>query len=95
MKENTLKQRSIGHETEEVITFIRLHLYNRGVCCGAQAIQSSLKELNTRPLPSVRTIGRILNHHGLTHGRTGIYSEDHLGETDGESYVPCNHLLST
>ena len=94
MKENTLKQRGIGHETEEVVTFIRLHLYNRGVCCGAQAIQSSLEELNMRPLPSVRTIGRILARHGLTHGRTGLYPEDHLSAADAEGYIPCNHLLS-
>jgi hypothetical protein len=88
MKENTQKQRGISHETEEVVTFIRLHLYNRGVCCGAQAIQSSLEELNMRPLPSVRTIGRILARHGLTHGRTGIYPEDYLSEADAEGYIP-------
>jgi hypothetical protein len=44
---------------EDVVTFIRLHLYNRGVPCGARVIQHHLQELNIKPLPSVRTIGRI------------------------------------
>jgi hypothetical protein len=95
MQETMQKQRGIAYETEEVVTFIRLHLYNRGVCCGAQAIHSSLEELNMRPLPSVSTIGRILVRHGLTHGRTGIYPEDHLGEADAAGYIPGNQLLST
>jgi hypothetical protein len=95
MQETMQKQRGIAYETEEVVAFIRLHLYNRGVCCGAQAIRSSLEELNMRPLPSVRTIGRILARHGLTHGRTGIYPEDRLDAADAEAYIICNHLLCT
>ena len=93
MKENRQKQRGVDYKTEKVVRFIRLHLYNRGVCCGAQAIQHSLEELNIRPLPSVRTIGRILARHGLTYGRTGIYPEDYLSETDAEGYIQCNNLL--
>jgi hypothetical protein len=72
---------------EDVVTFIRLHLYNRGVPCGAQVIQREIQELNIKPLPSVRTIGRILSRHGLTNGRTGIYPEDFICETEGQDHT--------
>jgi hypothetical protein len=76
VKDNKEKQGRTKHEVEEIVEFIRLHLYNRGVACGAQAIQQHMEELNIKPMPSVRTIGRILARYGLTHGRTGIYPED-------------------
>ena len=76
MEDNKEKQGRTKHEVEEIVEFIRLHLYNRGVPCGAQVIQQHMVELNIKPMPSVRTIGRILARHGLTHGRTGIYPED-------------------
>ena len=90
-KENKMEQRE-HKETdkkylEDLVTFIRLHLYNRGVPCGAQVIQRHLQELNIKPLPSVRTIGRILSRHGLTHGRTGIYPEDFICETEDQDYI--------
>ena len=62
--------------TQEVVKLIRLSLYNRGVSCGAQVIRQHMQDLGEKPIPSVRTIGRILSHHGLTHGRTGLYPED-------------------
>lgn len=52
---------------------VRLDLYNKGVFCGAQAIRWELDDLGIRPLPSLRTINRILNRHELTHRRTGRY----------------------
>lgn len=52
---------------------VRLDLYNKGVFCGAQAIRWELDDLEIRPLPSLRTINRILNRHELTHRRTGRY----------------------
>jgi len=60
-------------ETEEIVKLVRLNLYNRGLLFGAQAIRRELNELDVRPLPSLRTINRILSRHGLTHGRTGHY----------------------
>ncbi len=64
-------------EIEQIVVMQRLGLYNRGQSCGAKAIRESLDEhLDVRPLPSERTIGRILDRQGLTHGRTGWYEED-------------------
>jgi len=80
MEDKKGKQGRTKHEVEEIVEFIRLHLYNRGVPCGVQAIQQHMVELNIKPMPSVRKIGRILTRHGLTHGRTGIYPEDLLTE---------------
>ena len=60
-------------EIEDLVEFARLHLYNREVFCGAQAIRWYLEEENVRPLPSLRTIGRILRRRDLTHKRTGRY----------------------
>jgi transposase InsO family protein len=48
-------------------------LYNQGLFCGDQAIRWELEGLGVRPLPSLRTISRILDRHGLTHRRTGRY----------------------
>jgi putative transposase len=58
----------------------RLHLYNRGLPCGAKGIRNLLDKHYVRPLPSISTIKRILSRNGLTHGRTGYYPEDHPGE---------------
>jgi coenzyme F420-reducing hydrogenase gamma subunit len=80
MEDKKGKQERTKHEVEEIVEFIRLDLYNRGVPCGAQVIQQQMEELNIKPMPSVRTIGRILARYGLTHGRTGIYPEDLLKE---------------
>ena len=68
---------SIHHRTpseiEEIIKMIRLNLYNQGLFCGAQAIRWELEDLGAKPLPSIRTINRILSRNGLTHRRTGKY----------------------
>jgi len=52
---------------------VRLELYNEGLLYGAQNIRWRLEELGLSPLPSVRTINRILARRGLTHRRTGRY----------------------
>jgi integrase len=40
----------------------------------AKAVQERLRAFyHVKPLPSERTIARILSRHGLTHGRTGLY----------------------
>ena len=65
-----------NQRTQEVVKLIRLSLYNRGVNCGALAIRQHMQDLDEKNIPSVRTIGRILSRHGLTHGRTGLYPGD-------------------
>lgn len=67
-------------EIEEVVKMVRLNLYNQGLFCGAQAIMWELEDLDVKPLPSVRTINRILSRHGLTHRRIGKY------ESKGTAY---------
>jgi putative transposase len=60
-------------EIEEIVKMVRLSLYNRDLFCGAQAIRWEMEEMNVQPLPSIRTINRILYRHDLTHRRTGRY----------------------
>ena len=61
----------LGREIEQIVTVVRLSLYNRGLFCGAQAIRWELEDLAVAPLPSLRTINRLLSRHALTHRRTG------------------------
>lgn len=63
----------ISSEIEEAVKITRLSLYNRNLFCGAQAIQWELDEMGIRPIPSLRTINRILSRNELTHRRTGKY----------------------
>ena len=61
-------------QIEECVRFVRLELYNRDVPGGPKAIRYRLEQYyHVKPLPSERTIARILAASGLTHGRTGIY----------------------
>ncbi len=60
-------------EIESIVKMVRLNLYNKELFCGAQAILWELEDLGVQPLPSLRTIGRILARNGLTHRRTGRY----------------------
>ena len=91
-------------KVEQIVVMARLELYNRGLPCGPKAFCRRLdKREALRPLPSERTIARILARNGLTYGRTGWYegeeSEDILvkkgGKTSGnfncrlESYGCC------
>ena len=57
----------------EIVKMVRLNLYNQDLFCGAQAIHWEMEELGVAPLPSIRTINRILSRHSLTHRRTGKY----------------------
>lgn len=63
----------IPFEIKEWVKMIRLNLYNHDLFCGAQAIRWEMEDLNIKPLPSIRTINRILSRNGLTHRRTGKY----------------------
>jgi len=60
-------------EIEEIVKMVRLSLYNKDLFCGAQAILWELEDLSVKPLPSTRTINRILARNELTHRRTGKY----------------------
>ena len=64
-------------QVEQIVVMARLELYNRNRPCGAEALRQRLDQhYHLRPLPSERTIGRILARNGLTHGRTGWYGGD-------------------
>ena len=52
---------------------VRRNLYNHDLFCGAQTILCELEDIGAKPLPSLRTINRILSRNGLTHRRTGKY----------------------
>lgn len=67
-------------EIEHIVEIVRLSLYNKGLFCGAQAIRWELEDLGVQPLPSLRTINRILSRRDLTHRRTGRY------EPKGKAY---------
>lgn len=65
---------STKEEIEKVVIMVRLDLYNAAVPCGPQAIRDRIeKRCYANPLPSTRTIARILARNGLTHRRTGWY----------------------
>lgn len=65
--------RQLPGEVVKAVKLARLHLYNQGLFCGAQAISWELEALQVSPLPSLRTISRIVSREGLTHRRTGRY----------------------
>lgn len=60
-------------EIEEIVAMERLHLYNQSRPCGAKAILRKMESQGVYPLPSPRSIARILDRLGLTHRRTGYY----------------------
>lgn len=74
-------------EIEEVVKLVRLSLYNQDLFCGAQAILWEMEDLGVTPLPSLRTINRILKRNNLTHRRTGKY------EPKGTAYPKLPALL--
>jgi hypothetical protein len=64
-------------EIEQIVVFVRLELYNKAVSCGPKAIREAMDAYyHVQPLPSERTIARILAKEGLTYGRTGWYEGD-------------------
>lgn len=52
---------------------VRLNHYNRGRTHGANDILQEMESMGVHPLPSPRSIARILTRLGFTHGRTGHY----------------------
>ena len=76
-------------EVEQIVVLERLHLYNRGLPCGAAALRRHLRDHDgVQPLPSVRRIGRILTQHGLTYGRTGWYEGDEPEGRPASARIP-------
>lgn len=69
-----------SEEIEDIVEMVRLSLYNKARFCGDQAIQWEMKDMEVQPLPSLRTISRILCRRELTHRRTGRY------EPKGKAY---------
>ena len=71
---NGLTQEWTKQQIKEAVTFVRLELYNRDLPCGPKPLRKRLLEFyRIKPLPSERTIARLLSKNGLTNGRTGIY----------------------
>jgi hypothetical protein len=60
-------------EIVEIVAMVRLTRYNRDRNYGANAIIHEMEAMGVRPLPSIRTIARILTRLGLSNGRTGHY----------------------
>ena len=69
-EENRYSRPRPAGEVEQIVVMARLQLWNRAVPCGAPALRKRLDEFyHLRPLPSVRTIGRILARNDLVNGR--------------------------
>jgi len=60
-------------DIEEIVKRVRHTLYNHDQFYGAQAILWELEDMNITPLPSVRTINRILVRNDLKQRRTDTY----------------------
>ena len=60
-------------EIEEIVAMVRLNLYNRGRTHDVNAILQEMESMGVHPLPSIRTIARILTRLGLSNRRTGHY----------------------
>ena len=58
---------------EEQVKLTRLKLDQHAQFCGAQAILWELEDQHIRPLPSLRTVNRILRRHDLIQRRTRRY----------------------
>jgi putative transposase len=57
-------------EVEQIVVMARFELHNKAKPCGAKALHRRLNEFyHLKPLPSVRTIGRILARNGLIERR--------------------------
>lgn len=67
------RPRQTSAEIEELVQHVRKNLEKNEEFSGAQAIRWELEEREVRPLPSLRTINRILARNGLTTRRSGPY----------------------
>ena len=75
--------------TDQLVAMARLHLYNKGLPCGAAAVQRYLRDSgDMQPLPSIWRINRILACYGLSYARTGWYEGDVLDWLPASAQVP-------
>jgi hypothetical protein len=59
-------------DIEAIVVMAWWERHNRNHPCGAEALRARLQAFyHLKPLPSTRTIGRILARQGLTRSRTG------------------------
>lgn len=65
--------RQLPEAVTEAVKLVRLQLQQQGLFCGAQAISWELEALQVAPLPSLRTINRIIQREGLPQRRSGPY----------------------
>lgn len=71
-------------EVEQIVVQVRLELYNQALRFGPKALRKRLDEHEAlKPLPSERTISRMLARNGLTHGRTGGYEGEYSVDQKG------------
>ena len=63
----------ISPEIEEIVRQTRQALEKDGLFSGAQSILWELEEADITPLPSLRSVNRILSRNGLIHRREGPY----------------------
>lgn len=82
-------QRESSEEIEQIVVMERLHLYNKGLPCGATALHRHLRDAClVVALPSVSRIGKILTQYGLTYGRTGWYEGEELDWLPASAQIP-------
>ncbi|VEN73271.1 transposase [Candidatus Desulfarcum epimagneticum] len=84
---NKITNRTPG-EIETIIKAIRVNLHKRNLFCGAQAILWEMEDMGVFPLPSLRTINRILSRNNLIRRRDGKYT------AKGTSYPKLPSLLA-
>jgi putative transposase len=65
--------RQLPGEVVAAVKSARQNLSQQGLFCGAQAISWELEALQVSPLPSLRTISRIVQREGLIERRSGRY----------------------
>ena len=101
-EDNSFAGTQTPEEVEQLVVMARLELYNRSKPCGPTAVRSRLREhYALKPLPSERTIARLLAKHGLSHARTGYYAGDgpdrhqtrHQRSTSNRRYVQSTVVL--
>ena len=72
-------ERFSKQDVEDIVTMVRLELYNRGLPCGPAAIRKKMEQdRHVLPLPTKSMISRVLSERCLTNQRTGWYAEDSL-----------------
>ena len=69
-EENAFSPPRPPQEVEGIVVLARLDLYNRGLPCGAKSLHRRLdRHYHLKPLPTERTIGRILTRNNLIERR--------------------------